>query len=209
MTGVVRPRLLGTGTGAGAGAAVGAGTAPTPPPSTYSGPMTKPAWIPPDSPLVDSPLADPPAVTRSERSVQRGLNGRGRGLRSWVLAILGCLPIGVVVAFWLRALPVTVRSDAELASVGFGWPLAWTVQDHTRYAPQQFPMTAEYLGPKGMADPLATQVDWSAFALNCLFFWVVACGALMLVAWIMRTVRRAGPAEAQGHANASAKAGGA
>lgn len=111
-----------------------------------------------------------------------------------MLPLLGCLPLGVVAAFWLRSLPVTVRSEAELAAVGFGWPLAWTVQDQRRYAPQQFPTTVEYVGPKGLADPLVTSVDWVPFAVNSALLWAVACAALVLVAVVRargRRVRRA------------------
>jgi len=129
--------------------------------------MTEPAWTP-------RSLPDPPPRA-----------GRG-GARGWALALLGCLPIGVVAAFWTRALPTTVRTEAELAAVGFGWPFTWTTQDQTRYSPQSFPMTAEYVGPKSMADPLTTHVEWAWFAADCAVLWAAACAILTLVSWILR-----------------------
>lgn len=88
----------------------------------------------------------------------------------------------------LLELPAEVRSEAELGSVGFGWPLAWMMQDQSRYAPQHFPMAAEYVGARGMAEPLTTRVDWAMFAVDTALLWGAAC-AIMLLA--MRILRRA------------------
>lgn len=133
--------------------------------------MTEPAW---------TPRALPVPETRAP--------SRWRG---WVLPILGCLPISLAAMLCLLELPTEVRSEADLASVGFGWPFAWMVQDQSRYASQHFPMTAEYVGARGMVDPLTTQVDWAAFAADTAILWVAACAVLGLALRILQGVRSA------------------
>lgn len=87
---------------------------------------------------------------------------------------------------WLLKLPTEVRSEAELGSVGFGWPIAWLTQDQSRYAPQQFPMAAEYVGAKGMTDPLPTHVDWAVFTFDTAVLWGVACAVMLLAIRLLR-----------------------
>lgn len=108
------------------------------------------------------------------------------GLRGWVWPLLWLLPLGAAIALWLRALPRTVHSEAELAEVGFGWPFPWTVQDQSRYSPQSFPMNAEYVGPRGMAEPLITHIDWMLFAADTLILWAAASALLALVLRLLR-----------------------
>ncbi|MFF2272630.1 hypothetical protein ACFVTX_10180 [Agromyces sp. NPDC058136] len=101
----------------------------------------------------------------------------GSGWRSWLWMLLGFLPVAL--GFTLAArqfIPSSVRSPEELALVGFGWPLVWTVQDHTTAtSPASYPTEIRYVGDgRGSAVEVPpTETDWGFFLIDSLLLWAM------------------------------------
>ncbi len=142
--------------------------------------------------------------------------GRGR-LRSWVLPLLGLMPFGAGLALWLRTLPTTIDSAVQLTRVEFGWPLPWTVQDLTRYAPQRYPASMDYIGGKYVVDPPPSTENWWLFAADAGILGACAFLVLALVVRLLRPVllgrglrggRGSGGADAGAGADSGVGAGG-
>ena len=112
---------------------------------------------------------------------------RGR-VRSWLLPLLGLMPFGAGLALWLRTFPSTIDSAAQLTRVEFGWPLVWTTQDLTRYAPQHYPASMDYIGGKYVVDPPPSVENWWLFAANAVILGVCAFLVLALVLRLLRPV---------------------
>lgn len=124
-------------------------------------------------------------------------------IRSRLLPLLGLLPFGAGLALWLRTLPATIDSAAQLTRVEFGWPLPWTTQDLTRYAPQEYPARLEYIGGKYLVDPPPSVENWWLFVADAVILGVCACLVLALLLRLLRPVllgraRSAGAAGAAG-----------
>lgn len=95
------------------------------------------------------------------------------------------LPLGALACFYGLLLDtVTFRSQAELASARFGWPMKWVEQDLSRYQPLEFPATLGFTWQRAWHDPIKTNVDWLAFTTNTLIFGagVTACLVLIVLA---------------------------
>ncbi len=131
--------------------------------------------------------------------------GRGR-LRSWLLPLLGLMPFGAGLALWLRTLPTRIDSTAQLTRVEFGWPLPWTVQDLTRYAPQRYPARMDYIGGKYVVDPPPSTEDWWLFAADAAILGVCA---FLVFALAVRLLRPVLLGRGCGGGSAGADAGGA
>ncbi|MFC9561586.1 hypothetical protein [Agromyces sp. NPDC056965] len=112
-------------------------------------------------------------------------------LRSWFWMLACMLPLAAGLTLVLRNVPRTVHTAAELAHVGFGWPIPWTTQDLTRYAPQSMPAALEYVGGKSVVDPPPTHESWGLFAADTLIIW--AAVSLLIVAVIVGTRRLLSP----------------
>ena len=112
---------------------------------------------------------------------------RGR-VRSWLLPLLGLMPFGAGLALWLRTFPSTIDSTAQLTRVEFGWPLVWTTQDLTRYAPQHYPASMDYIGGKYVVDVPPTAENWWLFAVNAVILGVCAFLVFVLVVRLLRPV---------------------
>ena len=94
--------------------------------------------------------------------VERSPRVAGSDTRSsWAWMLAGMLPFAAGLTLVLRNVPRTVHTAAELARVGFGWPIPWTTQDQTRYAPQSMPAALEYVGGKSVVDPPPTHENWA------------------------------------------------
>lgn len=97
---------------------------------------------------------------------------------SIVLSVLGAVAVGAVVTWWVTvAQRVTVHSDADLASVRFGFPLPWITQDHSSNPFIAYPNEAvlRLTGRTGIRYP--TEYEWVPFVVDVLIwggtFWVV------------------------------------
>lgn len=137
---------------------------------------------------------------------------RGR-VRSWLLPLLGLMPFGAGLALWLRTLPTTIDSAAQLTRVEFGWPLVWTTQDLTRYAPQRYPASMDYIGGKYVVDPPPSVENWWLFAADAGILGACAFLVLALVVRLLRPVllgrgRGGGGADAGAGADSGVGAGG-
>ncbi|UOQ57888.1 hypothetical protein MUN78_03355 [Leucobacter allii] len=121
----------------------------------------------------------------------RGRNGRAGG---WIWMLLAFLPLAAGLALTFRQmLPATVSSAAELARVGFGWPFAWTVQDHRGIAsPAEYPAALRYLGERRGAAVSAptTEVHWGLFALDTVLLWAAVAALLLAGIAVTRRVLR-------------------
>lgn len=136
---------------------------------------------------------------------------RGR-VRSWLLPLLGLMPFGAGLALWLRTLPTTIDSAAQLTRVEFGWPLVWTTQDLTRYAPQRYPASMDYIGGKYVVDPPPSVENWWLFAADAVILGACAFLVFALVVRLLRPVllgRGRGGGRGSGGADSGVGAGGA
>ncbi|GAA1786538.1 hypothetical protein [Leucobacter iarius] len=98
------------------------------------------------------------------------------------------MPFGAGLALWLRTLPTTIDSAAQLTRVEFGWPLVWTTQDLTRYAPQRYPASMDYIGGKYVVDPPPSVEDWWLFAADAVILGACAFLVFALVVRLLRPV---------------------
>lgn len=100
------------------------------------------------------------------------------------------LPLGALACFYGLLLDTaTLRSQAELASARFGWPMNWVEQDLSRYQPLEFPATLDFTWQRAWHDPIKTNVDWLAFTTNTLIFGVGVTACLVLI--VLAVQRRA------------------
>ena len=115
---------------------------------------------------------------------------------SILLSVLGSVAAGVVVAWWITvAQRIPVQSEAELASVRFGFPLPWITQDHSSNPFVAYPneVALRLTGRGGISYP--TEYEWLPFVGDVLIwggvFWAVGMVALPTVVTLIRA--RSGP----------------
>lgn len=110
-------------------------------------------------------------------------------MKRWIWAALGFVPAAAGVTLAVRQFaPVSVASASELSRVGFGWPIAWTVQDQSAtFSPVRYPTTTWFVSDRrGSAiEPPPTVTDWGLFAVDSLIVWAgivaAAVGATMML----------------------------
>lgn len=111
------------------------------------------------------------------------------------LSVLGSLVVGCVVSWWICvATPAMVRSEAELDSVQFGFPLPWMTQDHSQSPYIDFPQeVALGLGGKSSLGQVPTEYNWLAFLGDALLWggaaWLLGFVALPMVIGLVRRRR--------------------
>lgn len=114
--------------------------------------------------------------------------------------LLGFLPVAL--GFTLAArefVPSSVRSPEELALVGFGWPLVWTVQDHTTVtSPASYPTEIRYVSDsRGTAiEAPPTETDWGSFLIDSLVLWAMIAALVICLVITFRRLRGDRAAEA-------------
>lgn len=89
--------------------------------------------------------------------------------------------LGLVVSIASLALPVRLDGPNEMYLLEFGRPLAFVVQDQSRYDPplSLFPMNFHFVSPW----ETPTQVFWWRFVAS---FLVVSCAIYVLIVFIPR-----------------------
>ncbi|MFK3677154.1 hypothetical protein ACI2IP_05450 [Microbacterium sp. NPDC090218] len=99
---------------------------------------------------------------------------RGRGNPSAVLSMIGAVAVGCAVTWWITvAQRVPVQSDADLASVRFGFPVPWVTQDHSSNPFVAYPneVALRLTGRTGISYP--TDYGWLPFVGDVLIWGVV------------------------------------
>ena len=108
------------------------------------------------------------------------------------LGMLGALVVGCVVTWWIcLANTTTVRSESELGSVEFGFPLRWMTQDHSQSPYVDYPQeVALGLGGKSGLGQVPTEYNWLAFLGDALVWggaaWLLGFVALPMVFRLLR-----------------------
>lgn len=131
-----------------------------------------------------------PASPFTEPTHARSVRGQlPRTLISWLRIYLYLLPLAALVTYYaLVASTGVVRTSADLAHVGFGWPFDWVKQDLSRYEPIAYPESIDYNFTRAWHDPIETHYDWVMFAVNTLILGVgVVIVFAILVALLNRT----------------------
>ena len=106
--------------------------------------------------------------------------------------MLGALVVGCVVTWWIcLANTTTVRSESELGSVEFGFPLRWMTQDHSQSPYVDYPQeVALGLGGKSGLGQVPTEYNWLSFLGDALVWggaaWLLGFVALPLVFRLLR-----------------------
>ena len=109
-----------------------------------------------------------------------------------LVGLLGAMVVGCVVGWWISiAQRVEVRSEAELASVRFGFPFSWITQDHSASAYARYPQdVALRLDGRSGLEPLPTDYDWMAFIGDALVWGALAWVLLMVgLPLVLRAIR--------------------
>ncbi|WP_061016053.1 hypothetical protein [Microbacterium sp. CCH5-D1] len=108
-----------------------------------------------------------------------------------VLSVLGAIVAGFAVAWWVTTVQrIPVRSDADLTSVPFGFPLPWVSQDHSSNPFATYPaeVVLRLTGRTGIAYP--TEYEWLPFIADGVIwgaaFWLVGMVALPALMGIFR-----------------------
>lgn len=130
--------------------------------------------------------------------VQDDPDGAGRsGWRSWLWMLLGFLPVALGCTLAVRQfVPTAVRSPDELALVGFGWPLVWTIQDHsTVTSPASYPTEIRYVeDARGTAVEVPpTETDWAMFLIDSVVVWAMLAAMVLIVVITLRRFSRSRP----------------
>ncbi len=116
--------------------------------------------------------------------------------------MLGVATAGVAAAWWITVVQrVPVHSDADLASVRFGFPLPWIVQDHSSNPFAAYPneVVLRLTGRTGISYP--TEYEWVPFVADVLIWggvlWVIAMVGIPALVGALRRDRRevSGPDE--------------
>lgn len=100
--------------------------------------------------------------------------------------------VGCVASWWITiAQRVEVRSEADLASVRFGYPFPWITQDHSASPYVRYPQDlALRLDGRSGLTPLPTDYDWFMFIGDALMWgalvWAVFMVGLPLVVRFIR-----------------------
>lgn len=125
---------------------------------------------------------------------------RGPATPSILLTMLGSVAVGCVMSWWITvAQRVPVQSDADLASVRFGFPLPWITQDHSSNPFTAYPsdVMLRLTGRTGISYP--TDYEWIPFVGDVLIwggaFWVVG---MVGIPALVRALRADRP-ERSGH----------
>lgn len=128
---------------------------------------------------------------------------RGPAYSRTVSSVLGAVAVGAVVTWWITVTQrVPVQADGDLASVRFGFPLLWIVQDHSSNPFVSYPneVVLRLTGRTGIDYP--TEYEWVPFVGDILIwgavFWMVAMVGVPLLVRVLRRNGRTSKTEADG-----------
>lgn len=109
--------------------------------------------------------------------------------------MLGSAAVGCVVTWWITvAQRVPVQSDADLASVRFGFPFPWVTQDHSSNPFIEYPndVVLRLTGRTGISYP--TGYEWLPFVGDAAIwggvFWAVGMVGIPAIFRSIRSKRR-------------------
>ncbi|WP_353111508.1 hypothetical protein [Microbacterium sp.] len=108
------------------------------------------------------------------------------GWRRQIPLVALSLLVGAAATLSALVVPTTVRSEGALAHVGFGWPLPWSVQDHSGVGYFRFPVDVGFASRRVPSD-IETTYDAGAFLADTV---VIALAAFLVLSLVIALIRR-------------------